>query len=45
LEWIQQAIPGRTPDITDVLIAITGWTLPLLFINFKSHEIQGAVCE
>jgi VanZ family protein len=28
LEWQQQAIPGRNADITDVLLALAGWSLP-----------------
>lgn len=27
LEWLQQAIPGRYPDITEVLVAVTTWWL------------------
>jgi len=30
LEWMQQSIPGRFADITDVLLAWLGWTLPWL---------------
>lgn len=28
LEWQQQFIPGRRADITDILLALAGWTLP-----------------
>lgn len=28
LEWEQQTIPGRSADITDVLLALAGWVLP-----------------
>ncbi|MDD5240823.1 MAG: VanZ family protein [Sulfuricella sp.] len=28
LEWQQQTIPGRNADITDILLALAGWTLP-----------------
>jgi len=28
LEWQQQTIPGRHADITDILLALTGWSLP-----------------
>lgn len=28
LEWQQQTIPGRNADITDVLLALAGWSLP-----------------
>jgi VanZ family protein len=27
LEWQQQAIPGRHADITDILLALSGWSL------------------
>jgi VanZ family protein len=30
LEWNQQFIPGRTADITDVVLASLAWTLPWL---------------
>ncbi len=33
LEWIQQYLPGRYPDITDALLATLGWSLPWLYIN------------
>jgi len=28
LEWQQQTIPGRDADITDILLALAGWSLP-----------------
>jgi hypothetical protein len=28
LEWQQQTIPGRHADITDILLALAGWSLP-----------------
>jgi VanZ family protein len=28
LEWAQQSIPGRSPDITDILIALGSWLIP-----------------
>ena len=28
LEWQQQTLPGRNADITDVLLALAGWSLP-----------------
>jgi len=31
LEWSQQSTPGRFADITDVLLAWIGWTLPWLW--------------
>lgn len=30
LEWHQRTLPGRSPDITDALIALAAWTLPWL---------------
>jgi VanZ family protein len=30
LEWVQQFVPGRTPDVTDALIALAAWVLPWL---------------
>ncbi len=27
LEWLQQSLPGRYPDITEVLVAVTTWWL------------------
>jgi len=45
LEWAQSAIPGRFPDLTDVVLATVGWTLPWLnpalrapFSHDKPHE-------
>ena len=29
MEWLQQDIPGRTADISAVIVAITGWIIPL----------------
>jgi VanZ family protein len=28
VEWLQQSLPGRYPDFTDVLLALAGWFLP-----------------
>ena len=28
LEWYQQYLPGRSPDITDAIIAVIAWLLP-----------------
>ncbi len=33
LEWIQQYLPGRSPDITDAMIATMAWLLPMAFTN------------
>lgn len=35
LEWMQQSIPGRYADITDVLIALFGWWLPWAFTDLR----------
>lgn len=34
LEWMQQFIPGRYPDITQVLLATVGWSLPWIVVEF-----------
>jgi len=31
LEWYQQYLPGRSPDITDAIIATFGWLLPWFY--------------
>lgn len=28
VEWLQQSLPGRYADLTDVLLALVGWSLP-----------------
>ncbi len=37
-EWIQQFLPGRYPDITDVYLSVAGWLTPplLLHVLFSS---------
>ena len=42
LEWLQQSIPGRFADITDVLLAMLGWLLPWLFAETHTRAIQPA---
>lgn len=37
LEWMQQTIPGRYPDITDVLLATLGWTIPWLLTDTRGQ--------
>ncbi len=37
LEWIQQAVPGRFGDITQVLLAVCGWLLPW---SFRSGDLR-----
>ncbi len=39
LEWVQQTIPGRYPDITDVLIATLGWTIPWLLTDTRGQPV------
>lgn len=39
LEWMQQAVPGRYGDITQVLLAVCGWLLPW---SFRSADFQRA---
>lgn len=43
LEWIQQSIPGRYADITDVLLAVFGWSLPWLFTDLRARMAQPVV--
>jgi len=38
LEWQQQAIPGRHADITDILLALAGWSLPWWW---RIHSTRG----
>jgi len=33
LEWLQQYLPGRSPDVTDALIAVSAWLVAWLGIN------------
>ncbi len=42
LEWLQQSIPGRFADITDVLLAVLGWLLPWLFAETHARTIPPA---
>ncbi len=35
LEWIQQSIPGRFADITDVMLALLGWSIPWLLSDTR----------
>lgn len=37
LEWMQQALPGRFGDITQVLLAVCGWLLPF---SFRSGDFR-----
>lgn len=38
LEWMQQSIPGRHADITDVLLALGGWLLPWYWYLESGHS-------
>ena len=38
LEWAQQYIPGRSPDVTDALIAVCAWLLAWLGISRSGGE-------
>lgn len=42
LEWMQQSIPGRFADITDVLLAVVGWFVPWLLTDTRKPEINNA---
>ena len=39
LEWMQQSIPGRFADITDVLLAELGWMLPWLLTDTRGRVV------
>jgi VanZ family protein len=41
LEWLQQYVPGRHGDITQVMLGILGWFIPWL-INWKDHAQEPA---
>jgi VanZ family protein len=38
LEWYQQYLPGRSPGITDVIIAIIAWLLPWFYPALSRKE-------
>lgn len=38
LEYTQTTILGRYPDITTVILAVTGWTIPWLFMGNRESE-------
>lgn len=42
LEWMQQSIPGRFPDVTDVLVALLGWSLPWAFADLRPRAAPPA---
>ncbi|BCG47625.1 VanZ family protein [Citrifermentans bremense] len=33
LEWLQLEIPGRTPDLTQALLALAGWLAPAFYLR------------
>lgn len=35
LEWMQQSIPGRFADVTDVVLAFSGWLTPWLYADLR----------
>lgn len=38
LEWVQRSLPGRSPDVTDALIAVAAWLLPWLHPGISGRE-------
>lgn len=43
MEWLQRDIPGRTADISAVIVAIVGWIIPLSNrFNFSASHTQEA---
>lgn len=40
LEYTQSFIIGRYPDITPAILAVTGWSIPLIFYNQKLQSGQ-----
>lgn len=37
LEWMQQAVPGRFADVTDVILAGVGWLLPWMVADMHGR--------
>jgi VanZ family protein len=37
LEWVQRSLPGRTPDVTDALIAAGAWLAGCLYLNGSGY--------
>ena len=33
LEWLQTFVPGRSPDVTDAIIASAAWTIPWVHLR------------
>ena len=42
LEWMQQSIPGRFADITDVALAVIGWLVPWLLTDTRGRAVEVA---
>ncbi|MFN2338304.1 MAG: VanZ family protein [Gammaproteobacteria bacterium] len=40
VEWLQQSLPGRYPDFTDVLLALVGWSLPWWLLPPVARPMQ-----
>ncbi|WP_026840907.1 VanZ family protein [Citrifermentans bremense] len=38
LEWQQLAIPGRSPDLTQALLALAGWLVPALYLHLSGID-------
>lgn len=38
LEWLQLEIPGRTPDLTQALLALAGWLAPALYLRLWESD-------
>jgi hypothetical protein len=36
LEWLQQKIPGRYPDVTTAILALMAWTAPWVFTTLNT---------
>lgn len=43
LEWMQTRIPGRYPDMTDVCLAVLGWSLPWFLPSAQAQTPPAAV--
>ena len=35
LEWLQTFVPGRSPDVTDAVVAAAAWTLPWIHLRVR----------
>ncbi|MDO3379755.1 VanZ family protein [Geoalkalibacter halelectricus] len=40
VEWLQRSIPGRSPDMTDVLIALVAWTVAWTGVNERAMRSE-----